>query len=863
MSSFLTSNAIAGRDLREVRTRIADYLASQDWHVLLGKQRGGEQSLLEHSLAVFDVLCACAPFFESESRPRIEPTEFLGMLLATVAHDAGKAHPDFQAYLHGKVTEPTGHVSEDAIRKVVVGAASAIGFDPGTVLEDIVSEAVLHDRFARKAQPEMNEWAKPHGSPRWRKLADFVNHADSLASAEDIIAAEGFLRRNPLLLGAARATSYQVRVRGVSTTFLHDAAIETFEAAGFQPILFFANGTLFAGLSPASPSAHDVERTLRDKLENLLSSRRERLSELAVGNPLQDFLPKPGYVRRDNAAAVLQAAATRVGRKSRDKLSQEDITKLRTQAAKMESLDGGLTEVDLQALCDIGPEACSFKAVKEIFRKVLDQPEDHERGKAGYDKIFGDGAFDRMLRQSTFMPVNDYALCVRPWHRLEESGRVVGNLDPKERLKGLHARLEAILNDVITQHTGPLPCEELVATWSRHVICDLSMEGVPPPRAAVARELEGYSASKLRGRARKKAFLQCAQCASLIEPDEEESSSASLGNAGSYSNRRLALEPREGSPALCRSCVVDIEVGTLCLGGSIQTAIALVPRRALGAQAAEGLLRRVRALKSTVDRQLSPETADPGRYSALTNPGDALRASALAEAMVRDVREETRKKRGRDLEKVLAERLGVDGLSDLNASCATTFADVAELSKALLDGNASAPVRQDGDVQRAMASVVGGGRIEFAASAPNLIVVALDRPLGAKDEKDVDRALYGFGLAAMFTLELGMACLVAPVSEIRTALASRMGRAVYVPANGPARSILGGDWLGIEAAGRWLRAVRAAVVLRSRAGANSLLEILRYPSAGYAIRRIEQQSDGSKVGPDLWPHIEALKEVLG
>jgi hypothetical protein len=135
--------------------------------------------------------------------------------------------------------------------------------------------------------------------------------------------------------------------------------------------------------------------------------------------------------------------------------------------------------------------------------------------------------------------------------------------------------------------------------------------------------------------------------------------------------------------------------------------------------------------------------------------------------------------------------------------------------------------------------------------------------LGAKDEKDVDRALYSFGLAAMFALELGTACLVAPISEIRTALASRNGRAVYVPANGPARGVLGGDWLGIENARKWLCAVRAAVVLRQRAGANTLLEVLRYPSAGYVVRRIEQQKDGNKVGPELWPHIEALKEVLG
>jgi hypothetical protein len=308
---------------------------------------------------------------------------------------------------------------------------------------------------------------------------------------------------------------------------------------------------------------------------------------------------------------------------------------------------------------------------------------------------------------------------------------------------------------------------------------------------------------------------------------------------------------------------VDIEVGALCLGGQIKTAIGLVPRRSLGPQAAAELLRRVVALKVTVDRQLSPETADPTRYSALTNPGDALRASTLAEAVVRGVREDTLKKRARDLEKALAEFLGGDGLAELNASCATSFVDVSGLAKSLLDGTAPPSIRDDFDVRNAMKLIVGGGRIEFAATTPNLVVVALDRPLGGKDEKDVDRALYGFGLAAMFALELGTACLVGPMSEIRTALGARGGRTVYVPANGPARSVLGGDWLGLENARKWLCAVRAAVVLRQRAGANTLLEVLRYPSAGYVVRRIEQQKDGNRVGSELWPHIEALKEVLG
>jgi hypothetical protein len=891
MNQLREIDEIAGRDVAEIRSRIAEYLVSQGWDTLLGKQRGGEQTLLEHSLAVFDVLCACAPFFESESRPRIESSEFVGMLLATVAHDAGKVDPTFQAFLRGEATTAARHVSEEDIRKVVVGAAGTIGFNPDPMLEDIVSEAVLHDRYSRKSQPEMNEWAKPHGSPRWRKLADFVNHADSLASAEDIVSAEDFLRRNPLLVGAARVTSYQVRVRGVSTTFLHDAALETFEAAGFRPILFFANGTLFTGQIGQTPTVGEIERCLHNKLDLLFSSRRDILPDLVVGRPNIDFLPRPEYVRREMIPALLRTAWSKgrpkvrgKDRKKDDALEVKWLAQWEEQQKRWSNypdLRTPLSEGDVQALFECHPEACAFKITKELFDKVLDD-DDRAYAHPVYDRAFGEGAFARLMRQGSDNRVNDYGLCVRPWHALESSAdevrssgaaegggeparnaaRRIGQLDLQHREEILLTKLGHILDDVFANRKKPLPCDNLVAMWCGQMVRDMAVQCLPPAREEVRRQFDGYASSKSRGRARSCALLQCAQCASLIEFGEVETPSAALDNKGSFSNRRLAFEPGGKCPPLCRACKVDIEVGTLCLGGLARTSIAIVPRRALGPQAAVILARRIIALRTTVDRQLSSETADPAKYVSLTFPGEALRGLSLEEASVHRVGEAKRKERLRDLEKALEQLLAADNLDELNDDYGTSFETFASLAQALMDGSAPAELRQDGDVKAALERVARGGRVAFAAAAPNLVILALDRPLGGRDEKDVDRALYGFGLGAMFALELGTACLVAPMSEIRTALASRAGRTVYVPANGPARSVLGGDWLGLADARRWLLAVRAAIALKDRAKANTLLAVLRYPGAGFLVRRIEQQTDGHTVGPGLWPYIEALKEVL-
>jgi hypothetical protein len=213
----------------------------------------------------------------------------------------------------------------------------------------------------------------------------------------------------------------------------------------------------------------------------------------------------------------------------------------------------------------------------------------------------------------------------------------------------------------------------------------------------------------------------------------------------------------------------------------------------------------------------------------------------------------------------LIHQLGDDGLDDLNSQYGTAFESTEILAEAVLSKQVPEAVRGDRDVSEAIQAAARDVLVDVAAATPNFAVVSFDRELGSKNDSDADRALYGFGLATLFAQEFGMAVAVAPVAELRTALATRAGRTVYVPANGAARRLLGGDWLDLETARTWLRALQAAIVLRERAGALSLLEVLRSPSAGFLIRRIEQNG-AEETGPwwpGLWNEIEALKEVLG
>lgn len=867
-------DTLLGRDPIELRAAVQARLEALGWGDKLGKERGGVQTLLEHALAVFDVVGACLPFFAADTYPKLTARQAMTVLLAALAHDAGKAAPGPQAYLRGEPVGFASHVDRDEIHRIVVDVARSIGADVDESLEDIVSSAVLHDRFERRDKGELYEFTRPHTDTRWRKLADIVNHADSLASVPDVVAAESFLARNPLLVGSAVVASYRLRVRGVITTHLHDATRDTFEARGFKPIVYFADGTVFAGPTGASePTRNDVTVALRERFERLFAERSDKLTDLALGVPTGNFLPQPEYVRADNVEALFEAAIRKVGRKSeltaesRETYAgqwSEAVASYRAAEKQDPPFPLVVNPVEVQALQDIGPEACAFMLAKKLFTEVLD---DSDAGllRSLYDARFGEGAFDVLLGQSTYMPVRDYLSRVRPWHERpasdfdEVSSARVGELEPTRRVKILSKTLASIFKAAVARRSAPLPCETVIGEWIACAMSDLSLEGLTSDEVTA----EPYSALKVRPRTANAALL-CVQCGSTIPAGTALEPSASLGNAGTYSNRRIAFEG-PGSPPICRPCAADIRLGQLTLGGPIETAITLLPRRSFGPAGGRAVLEAARALRSIVDRQLAPATTDPGRFISLTLPPVVLRAIAdagLGEALLGTVSPQTLKKRIKRLESTLSDRVDPADLVDLNTDCGTCYASLEELADAIVSGTAPTSIREDADVQAAVKAARFDPLLDFGTITPNLVVVSLSQGISS-DEAAVEVALYSFALAALFARELGTAALVAPPAELRTALTTRGGRSVYVPANGPARRLLGGDWLRLDEASRWLRAVRAAIALREYAGARTTYEVLTFPSAGFLVRRVELRSEGAGPWLTQWPHVEALKEVLG
>jgi hypothetical protein len=867
-------DAIVGVEVDKLRQTFSAFLIERGWAKLLGKQRGGEQTLLEHSLAVFDTLVACLPFLAGDIFPKLSPDEGQSLLLAAVTHDAGKADSAFQAYLRGDSVSFAEHVEPEAIRTLAAGLMEASSLDLHGSIDDIVSSAVLHDRRLRRGPGELRELARDHVSPRWRKLADAVDKADSAASAGDAPAAARVLRlpETRILTGGNPVGVYQVRLRGVATTFLHEAATRAFENRGWNPVLFHAEGTVFLGIGSGPPSVEDVCAELRALVEGVFRDRAQQLAALAVGSPVGNLLPYPGFVRVDNLPALFEVVTSR---REKPELKADKVAAYRKKWGEIAlNLPSELetpaepSAADTEALRVVDAEALAFKLFKNVVDRVV--PGDrHQALGQRFTETFGRGSFERVMGQSTLMAVQDYLTLVRPWHQLPASQFVVGagrdarvgDLPSGRRRELAAIALSGLVRDVLTtpgKDRPALPSDAIVALWTTNLVGDLVLEGAPPSREAVADALDGYTSIKARG----SHPVQCVHCAVFIRIGEDEEPSEALGTQTSFSNRGLAFGPKASPPA-CRTCTTDLSLGQLLLGGRPETVIALVPRRSLGPQGALQLAGHVRLLRTALDRQLSPVTKDLDQYVALSDPGSIVRAAALSEVLLRD-RGDSRKRVAKDLATALDEVLETDDLDEIGNKVGVSPFDSKTLAGMLLGGSVPPEIRERPGVARAISSSAKESLVDFALPTPNLVVVSLDRPLGGRDVKDVDRALYSFALATLFALELDVAALVAPLSELRSGMTSRSAGTVYVPANGPARSLLGGDWLSLDDARRWLRAIQAAGALIERAGANSLYEVMRYPNAGFLVRRLEQNAGDQGVWwPDLWPRIEAMKEVLG
>ncbi len=909
-----------GSDYQTFRHAILEYLLQKGWQRLLGKRIRYEQSLFEHSLNTLDVVLTYLPIFQQTWHPPLTRDEEVALLITAVAHDAGKATEEFQRYIRGE-SGWVGHWSPE-LTQTLVGElyrlwAQCSGQDV-TADERQVREALAGVRYTirqeRTAALEAGELLRTdHLSPRWRLFMDVVDDVDNLVSCPGVLDAARFLRRGQSPLARVVSVGYhQARVRGVSTVLLHRAAQEAFVHRGWQPLLFYPEGTLYISTQDGvqTPSPEEIADELQAITQAELEARSQMMPQLVVGNILQNFLPKPELFDAERLREYLRVAATRARAKPPDKVKAWNVVKVvdvlhpeatghirrggrlpsKPSAAEAVHLERSLPEAYAQearqALGSAEPEMAIFKFFKNVVERFF-PPESNAYTvvRQQYEQTFGAGSFEKLMRMSTLQPAEDYLLAVRFFHELpgavagHPSIAKVGLLRPEERQRVLIDLLVGMAEAGFAQLSERPSFAEFARRFAQVGVQDLLAPASLDVNALAARQIKAYSTTK----ARRPQETVCPICNAPLRLGSTESFTAFADTFGegveAFSNRQVA-HGRKAELKACARCYYERVLQQLLLASHPEEVIAIFPQMNLSPHGAAVLVRRVRELEEQARWLSAPETAPPDRRFDLTatwslaekvgsTPAEGLARDphVLATAFSYQLSEKVQHDCRRNLIKALQQKFEQD-LDELNTFYRTAFSSFEEAADAIIQkasqmwaglaAEETAPL-----YERAFRLA---DDYAFVVQTANLVLIPIGHGFGGSTSSETKAGLARLLAALFLATVLDVSVAIVPFHELADVLAERGLGVAYVPPVAQLRHRLGTAWVSLADRDRWLQGIAAAFRLARLAEypeRSDVYQALSEPSVGRIIRRIEEVGNGRKLGPAMIPRLEVLKEVLG
>lgn len=902
------------------RDLIVAHLLQKGWKRLLGKRIRYEQSLFEHSLNTLDVVLTYLPIFRQTWHPPLTLDEEVALIVTAVAHDAGKATDEFQRYIRGE-SGWVGHWSPELTQALVSELyqlwARCSGLDV-TTEERQVREAVAGVRYTirqeRTAALEAGELLRTdHLSHRWRLFMDVVDDVDNLVSCPGVLDAARFLRRGQSPLARVVSVGYhQARVRGVSTVLLHRAAEEAVTRQGWQPLLFYPEGTLYISTQDGArtPSPDEIAEELHAIARAELGARSQMMPQLVVGNILQNFLPKPELFDADRLRDYLHVAATRARAKPADKVKAWNVVKVvdalhpeatghirrdgrlpsqpsADEAVRLErSLPETYSQKARQALGSSQPEMAIFKFFKNVVERFC-PPEGkaYSMVRQQYEETFGAGSFEKLMRMSTLQPAEDYLLAVCFFHELpgavagHPSIAKVGLLRPEKRQRVLIDLLTRIAEAGFAQLSERPSFAEFAKKFALVGVQDLLAPASLDANALADRQIQAYRATK----ARLPQEAICPLCNAPLRIGSAESHTARKdfygGNPEAFSNRRVA-HGRQATDTICAGCYYERVLQQVLLASRPEEVIAIFPHMNLSRHGAPALVRRVRELEEQARRLSAPETAAPDQrfdLAASWNLAEKV-SSTPVEDLARDprrlatafsyrIREETRRTYRRDLIKAIQERFEND-LQELNDFYGTAFSSFEEAADAIIQ---KAPQMWAGLAAEETAPLYErafklANDYAFVVQTANLVLIPIGHGFGGSTSSETKAGLARLLAALFLATALDVSVAIVPFGELADVLAERGLGVAYVPPLTSLRHRFRTTWISLTDSERWLQAIAAAFRLAELAKypeRSDVYQALSEPSVGRIIRRIEEVGNGKMLGPAMIPQLEALKEVLG
>ena len=426
-------------------------MIARGWKRITAKQGSFNQSLFEHTIYELDALLALWPII-SESM-KLGEQDLAGLIAGTVAHDVGKESAEWQKYVladKGTVAY-TPHVVEDLTQTAISSLFESLGLSGSF---DDAKAFVRYHMQATKTTDSLifdviNKGSK---SDRWMTLSSIVAEIDNICSAKGLLEGVRALERSNLLNKHLTVSYHLVQIRGVSTTLLHRAAIEAYQAAGWQPLLHYSNGTIYIASNMASltlPTVNDIALRLAEIIENAMGkdfaqavvTRDFRASPIAMlplfdYREIEDYLTVAGTRVTGGENRFAKRIDSPSGRSGVEKMVSSYLNL--SSGKNVESVKSKDLIRESQRISRAYPEMCIFKFFKSaideelIGQVVTDETQanysnvltiERKDKKSGnvtpemiaqieYEKVFGKGSFDALRKTSTLMPARDMALTI-------------------------------------------------------------------------------------------------------------------------------------------------------------------------------------------------------------------------------------------------------------------------------------------------------------------------------------------------------------------------------------------------------------------------------------------------------------------
>lgn len=849
----------------------SDWMIARGWRQKVAKRRYYDQSLFEHSLVELDVALHLMPILRLPNHFDLSLEEEQIIYISLIAHDIGKERDEWQDYILGK----RGFVSdvEPVLTKSILpGLCSSLGFPSldrkaTAVIENCINLHMSHERRDTNILTGMLQ-----GTDRWYTLANLVYHIDNICSAKGIIEAKSALERS-LLIKHLKTAYHQVVIRGVSTIALHRAALDSFTAAGWIPLLHFCDATLYVCSGAKSMPEPSFDQ-IKDRLTNILKDATGRdVTQFLIGSPTNNILPKPDLFEYNEIKQYLEAAARKVGRRSflakyeseKKRATSRNTriagkTKSKTEviedycSAKGKAIDRYSKEMDREAerISNAHPDMVVLKFFKAAM-KLIDDPTGRRIVEEEFQRIFGSGSWEDLLSTSTLMAAQDMRMTVDRFWQLSGSQfglkvKTLEEIDNERRTELLIGILTEISKKVFSSIPNPPTRNALAQKMSVCFIQDLANPTAQVDPAELARQqMEFYSVSKIfAGKQTKKASYICPMCNAHFKKGIKAKADF-IANPKSHTNRGIS-HGQFGYITICETCYYERILRQLLMGEKVEEIIVIFPRMNIGPSAGELLVRKSKALYDKSYSIMVGDSDDPDRHLRLAfTPFIAdqvldkdlfrLNAEELANLLTYRSGEENRKKSRRQLEKALREEYE-DDLDAANTAWSTNFTSWDESVSAVYANNIEDPIVRQirTEIYRLYP------QMRLVCQTPHAIMLPMSYSIRLNDDSEANAALRRTFLALLLGISLGVSVAIVRDSD-QIGLQGGEGIA-FVPPVAAVRELIGANWIPLNEAKRWLQWIGIASILAS-AGRYSersgLLEVLIAPTAGHVLRRIEQK----------------------